>query len=73
MLFSAPYMMTIQPPAPVQNAMTVKMTGRFSSETVSTKLSKPKARRRPETGLTVGSSTNSHSITLEAPASAPGM
>ena len=29
MVFSAPYMTTIQPPAPVQNAIIAKMKGRF--------------------------------------------
>ena len=29
MVFSAPYMMMIHPPAPVQNAMTVKIRGRL--------------------------------------------
>ena len=73
MLFSAPYMMMIQPPAPVQKAISVKMTGRLSSATVCTKVSNPNAFRMPETGLTVGSRRNSHSMTLEAPARAPGM
>ena len=33
----------------------------------------PSALSRPETGLTVGSSMNNQSITLDAPARAPGM
>ena len=73
MLFSAPYMTTIQPPAPVQNAMTVNSTGRCPGAMTSPKVSKPSARSRKPTGLTVGSSMNSHTITLAAPASAPGM
>ena len=41
MLFSAPYMMMIHPPAPVQNAITVKITGRLSRSTVWMKLVNP--------------------------------
>ncbi len=37
-VFSAPYMMMIHPPAPVQNAITVKITGRFPKATVWMKL-----------------------------------
>ena len=67
-------MMTIQPPAPVQKAMTVKTTGRLlDGDDVDERLEAHAPCRRPETGLTVGSSTNSQSSTLEAPASAPGM
>ncbi len=73
MLLSAPYMMTIHPPAPAQKAMTVKTTGRLSTATTLTSDSYPMLLSRPETGLTVGSSTNSQSSTLEAPAMAPGM
>ena len=72
MLFSAPYMMTIQPPAPVQNAMMAKIGGRCAGTMTCTKLEKPSRCSRPPTGLAVGSSTNSHSSTLDAPASAPG-
>ena len=36
-VFSAPYMMTIQPPAPVQNAIIAKMKGRFPGAIDSTK------------------------------------
>ncbi len=72
MLFSAPYMITIQPPAPVQKAMTAKITGRFPGAMTWTKLLSPSRRSRPPTGLAVGSSRNSHSSTLDAPASAPG-
>ncbi len=54
--------------------MTVKTIGRFPSfPTTSTNVLKPRARRKPLTGLTVGSSMKSQSSTLEAPASAPGM
>ena len=38
MLFSAPYMMTIQPPAPVQNAMMANTTGRWDGAIVCTKV-----------------------------------
>ena len=34
MLFSAPYMTTIHPPAPVQKAMIAKITGRLPGATV---------------------------------------
>ena len=39
MLLSAPYMMTIQPPAPAQKAMTVKTTGRLPTATTFTRFS----------------------------------
>ena len=73
MLLSAPYITTIQPPAPVQKAMTARTNGRRSTCTAPTSESKPSALSRNATGLTVGSSTNSQSMTLDAPASAPGM
>jgi len=40
-VLSAPYMMMIHPPAPAQNAMTVKITGRLVWATVWMKLSNP--------------------------------
>ena len=73
MVFNAPYMMMIHPPAPVQNAITVKITGRLSRATVCVKLVNPNQFRTTDTGLTVGSSKKSQSMTLAAPANAPGM
>ena len=72
-LNNVPNMITIQPPAPAQKAMTVNTMGRFSTATTLTSFSNPIAWSRPETGLTVGSRTKSHSRTLDAPATAPGM
>ncbi len=73
MLFSAPYITTIQPPAPVQNAMRVNRIGRCEGSMTWPNVSKPNARSRKLTGLTAGSSRNSQTMTLAAPASAPGM
>ncbi len=72
MLLSAPYMTTIQPPAPVQNAMMAKMTGRWPGAITLLNDWKPNNLSKAPTGLAFGSSTNSHSSTLDAPASAPG-
>ena len=72
-VFSAPYMMMIHPPAPVQNAITVKITGRFPKATVWMKLVNPNWLSTTATGLTLGSSMKSQSMTLAEPASAPGM
>jgi hypothetical protein len=73
MLFRAPYITTIQPPAPVQNAISTRMTGRFPGARTWSKLSRPRARSSPAAGLTAGSSMNSHTSTLATPARAPGM
>ncbi|MFD0658680.1 hypothetical protein [Thermocatellispora tengchongensis] len=72
MLFSAPYMITIQPPAPVQNAITVNSTGRWSGAITLARVSQPNASSSQPTGLAAGSSRISHSSTLATPASAPG-
>jgi hypothetical protein len=67
-------MTTIQPPAPVQNAIIAKMKGRWPGAIDSTKRSAPSTwRRRNEPGLTDGSSMKSHTSTDAAPASAPGI
>ena len=73
-VFSAPYMTTIQPPAPVQNAIIAKMNGRFPGAIDWAKMSAPsRSCSRNEPGLTVGSSMKSQTRTAAAPASAPGM
>ena len=41
-VFSAPYMTTIQPPAPVQNAIIAKMYGRFPGAIDWAKMCAPK-------------------------------
>ena len=67
-------MTTIQPPAPVQNAIIAKMKGRFPGAIDSTKRCDPSTWcSRNEPGLTDGSSMNSQTSTEAAPASAPGM
>ena len=73
-VFSAPYMTTIQPPAPVQNAIIAKMNGRCPGAIDWAKRCEPSTWfSRNEPGLTAGSSMNSHTRTAAAPASAPGM
>ena len=73
-VFSAPYMTTIQAPAPVQNAIIAKMYGRFPGATDWAKLCAPSPCCRMNLpGLTLGSSMNSQMTTAAAPASAPGM
>ena len=54
MLFSAPYMTTIQPPAPAQNAIRAKTTGRPSGAMVAEKLSKPSSWSNGANGLAAG-------------------
>ena len=72
-MLSAPYMTTIQPPAPVQNAIIAKMNGRFPGAIDWAKMSAPsRSCSRNEPGLTVGSSMNSQTRTAAAPARAPG-
>src|SRR4051812_25557636 len=73
MLFNAPYMMMIHPPAPVQNATTVKIRGRLFRSMAWTKFVYPNHLRTKDTGLTEGLSTKSQSMTLAEPANAPGM
>ena len=72
-VFSAPYMTTIQPPAPVQNAIIANTNGRFPGAIALTNRSTPNARSRNDPGLTAGSSMKSQTRTDAAPASAPGM
>ena len=73
-VFSAPYMTTIQPPAPVQNAIIAKTNGRFPGAIDWTNRCAPNTWcSRNEPGLTDGSSMNSQTRTDAAPASAPGM
>jgi len=73
-VFSAPYMTTIQPPAPVQNAIIAKTKGSFPGAIDSTNRCASKTFfSRNEPGLTDGSSMNSQTRTADAPASAPGM
>ena len=64
MLLSAPYMTTIQPPAPVQKAISTKMTGRLPGAITWSNVLNPSARRRPVAGLTDGVSMNSQTSTL---------
>ena len=72
-MFSAPYRIRIQPPAPVQNAMIMNTTGRWPGAITLVNWCSPVQRSSADTGLTDGFSTNSQSSTLDAPASAPGM
>ena len=67
-------MTTIQPPAPVQNAIIAKMNGRFPGAIDWAKMFAPSrwcSRNAP--GLTLGSSMNSQTRTAAEPARAPGM
>src|SRR5581483_8421597 len=73
-VFRAPYMTTIQPPAPVQKAIMAKTNGRFPGAIDCAKMFAPSTWcSRNEPGLTVGSSMKSQTRTEAAPASAPGM
>ena len=72
MLLRAPYMTTIQPPAPVQKAISTRMTGRLPGASTWSKVLSPSARSSPVTGLTPGESMNSQTSTLATPARAPG-
>ena len=72
-VLSAPYMTTIQPPAPVQNAIIAKTNGSFPGAIDWTNSCTPNTLcSRNENGLTAGSSMNSQTSTAAAPASAPG-
>src|SRR5271166_1686051 len=73
MLLSAPLITTIQPPAPVQNAIRAKTAGRCPGAIVWPKDENPKEESTKLKGLTPGSSMKSQTRTLAAPASAPGM
>ena len=73
-VLSAPYITTIQPPAPVQKAIIAKMKGRFWAAIDWAKLCDPSTPCRMNApGLTLGSSMKSQMTTDAAPASAPGM
>ncbi len=73
-VFSAPYMTTIQPPAPVQNAIIAKTKGSFPGAIDSTNRCDPSTWSQQErAGADAGSSMNSQTSTDDAPASAPGM
>ena len=65
-------MMTIHPPAPAQKAMIAKISGMWEGTTTWLNESIPRALSRKFAGLAVGSSRKSQSMTLDAPASAPG-
>ena len=74
MVLSAPYITTIQPPAPVQKAIAAKMNGGLPGAIDWTKRCEPSRWcSTNDHGLTEGSSMNSHTSTDAAPARAPGM